>query len=355
MPATHRLAAPALLGGLLTAAACAPVGPLPAGSVALHADGVEGFVEVVPAAGCEPGRARVGLWGDRWGTPGVVTATVEEPEPGLLWLTFPLETGLGEGEGALRLQGGQAWVPLGGRPGEHDATLRVTPAAPPADGGAAWDRAFRERIRAEQDAWAVGTFRLEDHGALVGEVQLRGEEPPWVRVYDQSWWTANPTLADLGSDGGDLLLAFDVEPRLEEERALLRVNVARRSVVVPQDTHPTPDDRRLDLVPGTTPPDEREARMEWARRAAAAAESAWVAESLPALAAAAARPGGDCATLETLDPIWGLLLRGYAVEISAEGGRCVVGIEPEIAQHNRRWQGRVGPEGVLDGGLLPSD
>ncbi len=201
----------------------------------------------------------------------------------------------------------------------------------------------------------MGTFRLEDDGALVGEVQLRGDEPPWVRVYDQTWWTAAPTLADLGSDGGDLLLAFDVEPQLEEERALLRINVARRSVVVPQDTHPTPDDRHLDLVPGTTTPDEREARMAEARRAAAAAESAWVVETIPALAAAAARPDGDCATLDALDPVWGLLLRGYAVEISPEAGRCVVGIEPEIAQHNRRWQGRLGPEGVLDGGLLPGD
>lgn len=353
MPATLRLSVCPLASGLWFASACAPAGPLPPGSLALESDDARGFIEVVPSAGCEPGRARIGLWGERWGTPGVVTATVEEPEPGLYWLTFPLETGLGEGEGALRLQGGQARVPLGGRPGEHDATLRATPGVPPADGGAAWDQAFRARIQADQDAWAVGTFRLEDAGALVGEVQLRGDEPPWVRVYDQTWWTGTPTLADLGSDGGDLLLAFDVEPRLEEERALLRINVARREVVVPQDTHPTPEDRRLELVPGTIAPDEREARMAAAQRAAATAEAAWVAETLPSLAAAAARPSGGCATLEALDPIWGLLLRGYAVEIASHNEGCVVAIEPAISQHNRRWQGRVGSDGVIDGGLLP--
>lgn len=331
---------------------CAERGPLPPESLRLTGEGVEGFVAVEPGSGCTPGVARVGLWGPRWGTPDVVTATVTEPEPGQLWLELPLETGLGEGMGALRLQGGEARVPLGGRGREHEALLRAIPGPPPEHGGAPWLEAFRARITADQADWARGGFRLLDDGALVGELQLRGEEPPWVWVYDATWRTAGPVAAQLGTDGGDLLLAFEVQPRLEEEQALLRINVARRVAVVPLDAHPTPSDRWLTLEPGIVQADERAPRLAQAEEEAGRSEAAWVAAHVPGLARAARQPDGSCATPAEVDPAWPLLLRGYQVDLVTEGAACVVTLEPEVVQHTRRWQGVVGPDGVLDGGLL---
>jgi hypothetical protein len=350
---THRAipwALACLSAASLAFGGCGGATPMLSESLVLKGKDGEGFVEVESASGCGDGRVRVGVWGEGWGTPGVVTASVEQSESGLFWLSFPIETGLGEGEGALRLQGTDARVPLGGRAGEHEAVLTATPGPLPADLGAAKIAAFRPRIQAEQAAWALGSFRLEEGGVLVGEVQLRGDEKPWVRVYDHTWLTPRPEWAEVGSDGGDLLLGFAVEPQLAEERGLLRINVARKIAVVPQDRLPTPHDRQLDLVAGTVSPDERESRLVAAVDQALQTEEAWLSEQLPGLAVAALGADGACATPDEVDPAWGLLLRGYEIQIVLERGGCVVGVEPELAQHNRRWKGRIGSDGIIEGG-----
>lgn len=311
---------------------------------------VRGVIEVVPASGCAESTVRVGLWGPRYGTPGLVTARVEEPEPGLMWLSFVLETGLGEGEAALRLQGGEALLPLGGRRGEFEDRLTARPGSLPTSERDALDAALEARLEQERADWGVGAFRLVDEGDVVGELQLRGDQPPWVWVYDAWWYAPEPQIADLGSEGGDLLFGFPVQPRLDTEEALLRVNVARREAVVPLDATPTEADRRLTLLPGPMDPEARALRMAAAREAAGEAERAWVAATLPQLAAEAAT-GQGCAPLEDLDPAWSLLTRGYDVRVVAAPDGCRVGIEPTVPQHRRRFAGVVTASGVVEGGL----
>ena len=329
---------------LVTAGCAAGVAPIPPERV-LEGEDAAGFISVERGEGCgDAARTRVGLWGPTWGTPGVVTAEVEEGEGGLFWLTFPLLTGLGEGMASMRLQGSEVVLPLGGRAGEFDAVLVARPpdaGGHPATRRAELDAGLAERLDAEQAAWALGTFQLRDGEQLVGEIQLRGEEPPWVRVYDAFWLTPEPVVAQMASDGGDLLLSFPVEPQLEGELGLLRVNVASRAVVVPQDLRPHPGDRRLELVPGVVQAPERDQAIDAARGGADAAEEALLRERVPLLAAAAGRADGGCRGLDELDPAWSLLLRGYEVQILAEDSGCTVVIEPEAAQHHRRFRGRI--------------
>lgn len=322
----------------------------PSESLVLQGDGVQGIIEVVEARGCDEQTIRVGLWGPHFGTPGVVSATVETLEPGLSWLHFVMETGLGEGEAALRLQGTEALLPLGGRRGEFEVRLRAEPGVLSSTERGVLDAALEQRLETQRADWAAGAFRLVDAGEVVGELQLRGEEPPWVWVYDAWWLTPEPTVAALGSEGGDLLFGFPVEPRLDTEEALLRVNVANLEAVVPLDARPSAADRHLSLLPGPMDPALRSARIAAAREAAGEAERAWVRSVLPRLAAEATAADG-CRPQEELDEAWTLLTRGYELQLLPQDGGCAVGIEPVVPQHRRRFTGVVDASGVVSGGL----
>lgn len=322
----------------------------PSESLVLQGGSVRGVIEVEPARGCEEPAVRVGVWGPHFGTPGLVSATVEEPEPGLSWLHFVMETGLGEGEAALRLQGTEALLPLGGRRGEFEVRLKARPGMLGVDERRKEDDALEARLEAQRADWATGAFRLVDAGEIVGEFQLRGDEPPWVWVYDAWWLTPEPTVAALGSEGGDLLLGFPVQPRLDTEEALLRVNVANREAVVPLDLRPSSADRHLTLLPGPMDPAVRTERLAAARTAAGDAEREWVITTLPQLAAEATREGG-CRSLEELDEAWALLTRGYDLQLLPTETGCAVGIEPTVPQHRRRFTGVVSSEGEVRGGL----
>lgn len=325
-----------------------PVGP--SNSLVLDGDGVSGMIEVVPAQGCAEASVRVGLWGPHFGTPGLVSATVEATDDGLSWLHFVLETGLGEGEAALRLQGAEALLPLGGRRGEFEIRLEAQPGVLSVEERRQRDDALEARLETQRANWAAGAFRLMDAGDVVGELQLRGEEPPWVWVYDAWWLTPAPTVAALGSEGGDLLFGFPVEPRLDTEEALLRVNVANLEAVVPLDSRPSAADRHLSLLAGPMDPSLRTQRLDAARAAAGEAELEWVRTTLPGLAAELTTESG-CRSLAELDEAWTLLTRGYDLQVLANGDGCAVGVEPTLPQHRRRFAGVVTRDGLTTGGL----
>jgi len=234
-------------------------------------------------------------------------------------------------------------MPLGARSGEFDLVLTKTV-------GHAEPRALQQAeqtsmigIAQEQATWEAGLFLLKDGAERVGEVVLRGEAPPMVSVHDLTWLTPEPVVAARADDGGDLLLVFPVEPTLEDEEALLRINVLTRQVVVPSQAVPSPVDRRLMLEPGELSEVERAQAIAAAVAAADAAERAWLYEAVPGLAKKVRRSGG-CARWEDLPAEWRLMLAGYEVEISEVDDECAIDIAPEWSQHRRRFSGVIRAE-----------
>ena len=323
---------------LLPACRAAPQ-PL-AGTSGLRADGVVGVLRAEDGAGCGAPTLSIGLWGPGWGTDGEVPAEASEEEPGVIWVWFPLQTGAGEGAAALRLEGEQARLPLGARAGEHDILMRRGPELP--DGLDAAAAASAAAVATERESWAKGAFLLMDGDAVVGDLQMRGEQAPILAVYDAAWLTPDPVEAARRDEGADLLLSFPAEPSFGDEDALLRVNVPTREVVVPADATPTEYDRRLHLEPGAQA--DRPGAIAAAREASRALEQGQLDDLLPRLARAALRPDGSCADYGAVDPAWKLLLRGYDVAISAvsteAGPACAVEVEPSRKQHGRQLRAR---------------
>lgn len=334
-----------LLVLIAATSACARDSSVLRGTVGLDGEGVVGVVRGGPG-GCGGGGLKVGLWGERWGTDGEVPAEASEEEPGVVWVYFPLMTGLGEGEAALRLQGREARLPLGARPGEIEAKMRLSdpPDAARLEAVAAETGAALERERA---AWEEGRFLLKDGELTVGDLQIRGERAA-VSVYDASWLAPEPVEAILRAEGADLVLSFPIEPSFEGEPGLLRINVPTRVAVVPAEVAPTELDRRLHVEPGEVPPAVREALVEDAIALADGIEVEQAGALARKLAAEARAPDGRCVRMEDLDPEWALLLVGYdvAVEQAEDGASCVVELSPRVTQHGRRHRGRHGPEGA---------
>ena len=351
-------------GLLLLGAAC---GEAPAGlqgrwtlsAETAHGE-IRGTIEA-GRAGCSERAVEIGLWGERFGTRGVVAGRilgveedgVEEDgveEDGGTWLSFPVRTGLGEGTAELLLGVEAARLPLGVREGEHEVLLAVQPGLPPEDERAAWAEASAARLDVEQAAWARGGFRILDGEALVGDVRFRGDGPAHLALYDETWLTDGVVAATVHSEGPELVLTFLVEPSLEGEEGRLRLNLPTGSLVVPMAPSPVPGERRLALEPGFVEPGEREALQAAARRAADEAEEALLRELVPGLLAASEAAGaGACAPLEDLAEEWQVLLRGYEVRIAPRapretgpaGGRCVAELRPAWEQHGRRFRGRL--------------
>lgn len=304
----------------------------------LVGEGVLG--QLSPAgAGCGGDDLQIGLWGATWGTAGQVRAEVTE-QAGVLWVTFPIQTGVGEGDAALRIQGGDVRMPLGARSGEFDLVLTKNSGRADAQDLDRAEAASAAGIQQEQAAWEAGLFLLMDGEERVGEVILRGEAPPMVSVHDLTWLTPEPVVAARADSGGDLLLVFPVEPTLEDEEALLRINVLTRQVVVPSQAVPSSMDRRLMLAPGALSESERIQSVAAAVAAADAAERTWLFEAVPGLARKARRSGG-CASWDEMPEQWRLMLAGYEVEIAEVEGDCEIDITPEWSQHRRRFRGVI--------------
>lgn len=302
---------------------------------ALRSNGV--LAVVAPSAGgCGGGGTTVEMYGPSWTTDGPVSASVEQTPEGVSWVRFPITTGLGAGELVLRLQGEDAVIPFGGRPGEFELTLAPSDRLPDEAERQEAAQKAKEGVAREASAWRAGRFLLKDQAVTVGEVRFHGDAPPMVSVHDVSWLTPEPVAARRKDDSGDLLLQFPVEPALESEEALIRVNLLSRQVVVP--TGPVPDpgmDRRLLLVPGALSEEERADAVLAAADAADQMEAAFLEEQLPQLAQASRMSG--CAPLESLGAPWNLMFKGYNVEISNRDEQgCEVLVVPEIEQHRRR-------------------
>lgn len=332
----------------LWALSCAQPEPSLTGTWRIEGPEVTGQVQGRRGLGCARAPVTVELYGPALSTGGAVPAQVSVEEQGLAWLYFPLQTALGEAEAAMRLQGAQAMLPLGARAGELELRLAATPgAADPQVLEAAAARSASSLEQARRD-WQGGAFRLvQEDGRLVGEVQLRPDQAPVVAVYDRIWWTDGPVWADRGEEGPDILLAFPVQPALQGEEGLLRLNVPTSTAIVPADAVPTELDRRLALVAGVVTAQEREEAMHAARVEADQAEREAMIELARLLAVRARDADGACRPWQQVEPGLAELLVGYTVRVEEDAGRCVVDIEPELSQHRRRLRARIGPEGPL--------
>ena len=324
---------------VLAASGCASRGPaVEPGSFASET----ASVLIEPGGGCGGGPS-VRAWGPTWATEGAAPAEVEADEHGGVWLSFPMQTGLGQGQASLHVLGEVAVLPLGARSGEHELRLKRAP-WPSAEEIERRDEAARATVAAEAEAWSLGHFLLQDQGQPVGEIQLQGDRAV-VSVFDAVWLTPEPQPAQLQPDGPDLVLTFAVEPSFQGESGVLRLNVPTRSAVVPADVDPTEIDRQLTLALGELSAESRAAAVGEAMRRADALEAEATGALAQKLASAAHTLDGECRGLAQLDPSWGLLLAGYDVEIAPTGETCEVRVRPRVSQQGRRLKARFGPEG----------
>ena len=297
----------------------------------VRGDGVEG--ELRTDGGCS-----IGLWGSAWGTPGVVRCSVTVDERGR-WLSFPFETGLGEGTGVLELGEGEARLPLGSRDGEHDLMLALVPGELPPAERRALAEASAERVAGWQAAWTDGAFRLQVADQLVGELRFEGDGAVSVATYDAHWMTEGFVRSGFVAHGPDLVVQFPVMPALREEQGLMLVNVPTGRVVVPAAANPTALDRWFELVPGSVDDDEAVAATRAASDAAVAREREVLERLLPSVV-----PADGCTPPAGLDD----LLPGYTVRVLPEGEGCALELEPEPVQHGRRIAVRRGGGGQVD-------
>ena len=311
-------------------------GPTPGGAI------------TVTSSGCGALEVSLALWSGGLVTLGgqAARATVTEAAgPGEYWLTVPVETGVGEGTAAVWWSpaAGLARMPLGGRPGELEVRFEVVD-----EPGEDESKAALKAVAAEADAWAEGTFLLEDlKGRNVGVLSLLGaEEAPRIGVWDATWLSNGMVPALRADDGGDLILQFGVEPSIQAETAMVRINVATRKAVIPAAPTPSALDRWLVLRPGTLTEEQIDDAIDGAIDRADAAERLWIADLGPKLAQAV-QVDGQCLSPEAIDGGWPLLLAGYTVRSTAVEHGCAVAFEPDPIQHRRRFRGWVSEAGIL--------
>lgn len=318
---------------LLSCRASAP--ELPTGSWILEGESVSGQLRV-DGSGC-----RLGLWGAAFTTgPHLRVCTASRDDSGL-WLYVPIRSGSGEGQAALLWEGERLTLPLGARGGEFDVQLALTPGDLSAPQQQALSGAAEDTLMQWEDAWTLGSFRLQAGDTLVGELHFQGEAPPVVGLYDPSWMTRGLVPTQAHVQGPEFILELPVMPSLQGELGVLRVNRLLGRVVVPLDEAPTPYDRQLQLVPGQVSAQEREATVQAALDESLRRE----AELLQSLLADAYRSNGPCP--HPLTPELGTALTGYSVTASPlEDGACELLVEPTEVQHGRRVSLRFGPDGV---------
>ena len=300
--------------------------------------------------------ARLELVGPSWMTPGPVTARLEHGELGgapVSWLAFPLRTAVGEAEAVAQIQGQSLVLPLGARPQEHEQALRIVP-EPAA--GLAWRHeaeAVQRSLDTLERGWAQGRIQLIDTaGELVGEVLMMGEHPPLIAVYDHQWMTPGEGTVPAGraEEGGDLLLSFPVEPSLEGEQGLVRINIPSQELVVPLGPAPVPEERHLALRMGEVDAETRARARARARQQADREERAYLQELAPQLSAALmpGEAGADCAPAGSLAAHWELLLAGYDLQLGRDTGGCAVWVAPTVEQHRRRHRMELGSDGRVE-------
>jgi len=307
--------------------------------IALEGDGVQAVVRT--EWGWRGPSTRVGMWAERFGTDGEVLADVERDPDGSFWLYFAVQTGLGEAVSALRIEGDSGVLPLGERPGEDVLRLRRTALDEARLVGASV--ASATGLQAARRAWESGAFLLQQDGETVGEVRFRGDAPPLVGVYDEWWLTPRPVEASVVARGAELVLGFDVEPSIQGEGALLRVNVPLQTAVAPIGEVPVEEERRFSLVPGHLDEATRNASIQASIAAADRLERTIVEEHAVRLGRAAQRSQTDCASWDEIRADWEVIFAGYELSIDATPDGCAVSIETSRRQHGRRFKGMVRP------------
>ena len=330
---------------LLVALACKPDLPV---ALPVHTEGgvVQALVRFADTPLFAPAVVEVGLWGPRFATDGLVPAQAEVEGNGL-WLYFPLRTPSAEGTAALRLEGDTLALPLGARAGEFEQRLPLRAGDLDPAAIQAADAAGQEAVDDRAAAFARGDYQLRDaKGAMVGALHLGGDStvtfvhPRFITTDGQ------PQRAAVSVDGADLLLRFAVEPSLQGERGLLRVNLAAGLAVLPVGPAPDPQDILFSLVEGAADPVALAETAATVAERALVDETLWLSERLPRLAMALRRADGSCATIDEIDPAWKMSFSGYTVTPEVVPGGCAVGVQPVVAQHGRRlaaWSDFDGP------------
>jgi len=319
--------------------------PLPDGAWTLHGQGLLGEVTV------ERGEARVAVWGDGWGAPSAVPATVEAAEEGGAWLSFPVRTGAGEATGVMRLdpEDESGVLPLGGRPGEIDLAFEASARALSEAERAQEARTLEERLVVLRAAWKDGRFRILDlGGGLVGQVALLPQDRAFLDLFALQASSGGPVPARRRDEGPDVVLTFPVQPALGGEEGLLRLNVPTGRAVLPMADRPSADDLWFHLEPGTASAEERDARAAEAERRALERERAFLDEVAVGLARDARErraAAAACPAFDEMGPSWALLFADYEVEIETRDAACAAHLRPRRPQFSRRTGGTALSDG----------
>ncbi|MEY3213364.1 MAG: hypothetical protein RIT28_3845 [Pseudomonadota bacterium] len=319
----------------------APSARLPAGVWALEGEGVLGELR---GDGCT-----ITLAGPGWSTAGAAPCEVVV-EGAETWLYAPVISGFGEAVAAARLHDGQLILPSAGLAGD----LTLTRTSGPAD-AARLAAALQVSQAAQAEAalaWERGVFRLHDGaGQLVGALALEPDDVVNVEVYDTSWMSPGPQRVRLGEDGPLLVVSFPVEPSVEGETGLLRVNRLNGAVTVATGPTVSPQDRRLQLVGGVVRPEEREAARARAVTTSLTQEEEVLRALLPEVVGLVGALGCSAMPPPSVR-LWlpGYVISGELVEGAGRDGEteCVVSVEPSPPQHQRRLSARATDGGPIE-------
>ena len=269
-------------------------------------------------------KINVELYTDNVTTGGSVSAHVEQQDE-LLWLFFPLKTGQGEGEAALRFQGNEAMLPLGARRGEFEVYFSAENNKE--ESLDVWKERSINNVEKEIAYWRQGDFLLKVDDNLLGVWSDHK-----LRVFDAHWLTPSPVTVIPQIEGADILLKFPIEPSFHNEDGLLRINIPLRKVSVPISQQVDPLDRAMEIVPGTVSQAEIDKKVQEAILTANQKEEAFVSDLIRDTFLS-----GSCEQLVTVDlnhqPIW----KGYKLEwMLVSKDKCALSIEAMPNQHRRR-------------------
>ena len=287
----------------------------------------------------------VALFTEHASTDGYVVASVTS-ENETHWLRFPIQTGFGEAQASIRVQGKEAYLPLGARFNEFGIRMRALNGQLPSEdevkrAAEAW------QIRHERDhnAWMQGSFLLVSEQKTVGTVQLLPDEPAEIQVFDSFWLSDGLVSAERFDEGPDIVLLFPVEPSFEGENGLLRLNTILHQVVVPTSDVPSDLDRRLLLVPGALNNEAANSLIEASIEEADRLEKELVVRDGIQLSRWATKPDG-CASFDDWVMNSGYDWMGYSVQIAQENNDCVVTVKGDPEQHRRRFSGKITRNGI---------
>ena len=282
---------------------------------------------------------QVGVWGDKWGTDGLVPAKIAVQED-VRYLYFTLQTGLGAGDATLRLQGQEALLPLGSRSGEFEISMLSEETDSLPEDLEMLQKKNQLAVEQERKYWKNGFFTLISNTNTVGDFHYTPQNgETTVAVYDQYWLTEEIKYPKIHAKGADLFISFAVSPSLRGEYGLLVINVPTRKAVVPVGELPDDLDRYMQLVPERLTPAQRSDFTSKAIELSNKIEKKWVLTNVNQLIQAA-KSENDCLQFDKLDPKLQAVWLGYHPQISNEHGKCIVELNPNPIQHRRRVSGK---------------